>query len=471
MYLSILFLPLCGSLLATNRKNGDKGGPILSIICMLLATFLATIAFWEVGLNGSTISIKQGYWIKSNYLNIEWSLLFDSQTVSMFIPVLYLSSLVQIYSLGYMDGDPHQSRFFSYLSLFTFFMLIQITGENLLVLFLGWEGVGLTSYLLINFWFTRIAANMAALKAFQMNRVGDWALSLGLLLTIALTADLSFATIFSLASYLNTDLILILAILLLIGASAKSAQFGLHSWLAHSMEGYKLDEFLMSLNIKEENMKEKEEIKGKENIKTPIFKEIKLEKFNWEACIGLIIGDGYCSKLLTSTSNSRMQFSFRDEWFVKWLLLTVFCYDGKNLTFCTGKIHKFISKRNYTHYFFQTRKLPIFKTLCLLFYDTNNKKILTSTALKDFSFISLAYLQMSDGYWSNNTIYICTENFDLESLKLLVAKLRSQGIICSYYKRYKGFRIRLSSRGLNIAHVRKQVLPYFHPSLIYKLGL
>nr|YP_009659004.1 NADH dehydrogenase subunit 5 [Synchytrium microbalum]QCQ69002.1 NADH dehydrogenase subunit 5 [Synchytrium microbalum] len=237
MYLSILLLPLCGSLLATNRKNGSIGGPILSIICILTTTLLATIAFWEVGLNGSTVSLKLGYWIKSNYLNIEWALLFDSLTVSMFIPVLYISSLVQIYSLGYMDGDPHLSRFFSYLSLFSFFMLILITGENLLVLFLGWEGVGLASYLLINFWFTRIAANMAALKAFLMNRVGDWALSLGLLLTIALTADLSFATIFSLASYLNTNLILILAILLLIGASAKSAQLGLHSWLASAMEG------------------------------------------------------------------------------------------------------------------------------------------------------------------------------------------------------------------------------------------
>nr|QCQ68451.1 NADH dehydrogenase subunit 5 [Synchytrium endobioticum]QCQ68470.1 NADH dehydrogenase subunit 5 [Synchytrium endobioticum]QCQ68489.1 NADH dehydrogenase subunit 5 [Synchytrium endobioticum]QCQ68508.1 NADH dehydrogenase subunit 5 [Synchytrium endobioticum]QCQ68527.1 NADH dehydrogenase subunit 5 [Synchytrium endobioticum] len=237
MYLSILLLPLCGSLLATNRKTGNLGGPILSIICISITTLLATIAFWEVGLNGSTVSLKLGYWIKSNYLNLEWSLLFDSLTVSMFIPVLYISSLVQIYSLGYMDGDPHISRFYSYLSLFSFFMLILITGENLLVLFLGWEGVGLASYLLINFWFTRIAANMAALKAFLMNRIGDWALSLGLLLTIALTADLSFATIFSLASYLNTDLILILAVLLLIGASAKSAQLGLHSWLASAMEG------------------------------------------------------------------------------------------------------------------------------------------------------------------------------------------------------------------------------------------
>nr|QCQ69080.1 NADH dehydrogenase subunit 5 [Synchytrium taraxaci] len=237
MYLSILLLPLCGSLLATNRKNGKTGGPILSIICIILTTFLATIAFWEVGLNGTAITLKLGYWIKSNYLNIEWSLLFDSLTVSMLIPVLYISSLVQIYSLGYMDGDPHISRFFSYLSLFTFFMLILITGENLLVLFLGWEGVGLASYLLINFWFTRIAANMAALKAFLMNRVGDWALSLGLLLAIALTADLSFATIFSLASYLNTDFILFFSIALILGASAKSAQMGLHSWLASAMEG------------------------------------------------------------------------------------------------------------------------------------------------------------------------------------------------------------------------------------------
>nr|NP_150324.1 NADH dehydrogenase subunit 5 [Spizellomyces punctatus]AAK84253.1 NADH dehydrogenase subunit 5 [Spizellomyces punctatus] len=237
MYLAILALPLLGGLIGVNRKCGLKGGPILSVICIVLTAILSTIAFIEVGLNGSPVSIKLGYWIESLYLNVEWGLVYDSLTVSMLIPVIYVSALVQIYSMGYMESDPHLPRFFSYLSLFSFFMLILVTGENLLVLFLGWEGVGVASYLLINFWYTRMAANFAALKAFLINRVGDWALTLGILLAIGLISDLSMASIFSVASYLNGDLVFILTIFLLIGATAKSAQLGLHTWLASAMEG------------------------------------------------------------------------------------------------------------------------------------------------------------------------------------------------------------------------------------------
>jgi NADH-ubiquinone oxidoreductase chain 5 len=236
MYLCILILPLLGALLATNRKCGVTGGPIISIFCIFTTAILSSIAFFEIALNESPVYLKLGNWLDLTYLLIEWGLVFDSLTASMLIPVLYVSFLVQFYSIGYMQGDPHISRFFSYLSLFSFFMLILITGENLLVLFLGWEGVGLTSYLLINFWFTRIKANMAALQAFLMNRIGDWGMSLGILLIIGLLADLSMASIFSMASYLNADLIFIITILLLIGAIAKSAQLGLHTWLASAME-------------------------------------------------------------------------------------------------------------------------------------------------------------------------------------------------------------------------------------------
>jgi hypothetical protein len=120
---------------------------------------------------------------------------------------------------------------------------------------------------------------------------------------------------------------------------------------------------------------------GKRKLTTKIEKDKSTKDLNWEACIGLMIGDGNCSKLQSPTSNSRMQFSFKEKWFVEWLLLTVFYYDGKNTTFCTGKIHSYTSKRNYTHYFFQTRNLPIFTTLRLLFYNTNNIKVLTSAIL------------------------------------------------------------------------------------------
>nr|QCQ69152.1 LAGLIDADG endonuclease [Powellomyces hirtus] len=166
-----------------------------------------------------------------------------------------------------------------------------------------------------------------------------------------------------------------------------------------------------------------------------------------------------------------MQFSFQHEWFVEWLLLTVFGYDGKNTTFCTGVINCYTSKDGYTHYHFGTRQLPVFTKLRLLFYNEDGIKVITKASLENFTAVSLAYLLMCDGYWSENTIYICTENFDLVSLKVLVGKLRELGIVCGYKKRGDGYRIRLSSRGSNIALVRKLVLPYFHSKMIYKLGL
>lgn len=136
MYQAILILPLLGAQ-ANTRKGGLKGGPILSVICIIQTAIFTTIAFFEVGLQGSPVSIKLGYWIESLYQNIEWGQIFDSLTVSMLIPVIYVSVQVQIYSLGYMESDPHLPRFFSYLSFFSFFMLILVTGENLQVLFQG----------------------------------------------------------------------------------------------------------------------------------------------------------------------------------------------------------------------------------------------------------------------------------------------------------------------------------------------
>ena len=157
----------------------------------------------------------------------------------MLIAIMYVSLLVQLYSSSYMSSDPHLTRFYGYLSLFTFAMTLLVTADNLIVLFMGWEFVGIASYLLINFWFTRINANIAALKAFLLNRVGDWALALGLLLILSLIYDFSTAAIFSLASYINEDLLLLISLFLIIGASAKSALvlLGLHLWLPNAMEG------------------------------------------------------------------------------------------------------------------------------------------------------------------------------------------------------------------------------------------
>ena len=141
---------------------------------------LALIYNYEVVYGGSSIIANYGNWIEIGNLEINWNFKLDIITVSMFLPVLIISFLVQLYSSSYMNDDPSKCRFFSYLSLFSFFMLILITGDNFILLFIGWEGVGLASYLLINFWFQRLNANFAALKAFLMNRIGDWALILGI---------------------------------------------------------------------------------------------------------------------------------------------------------------------------------------------------------------------------------------------------------------------------------------------------
>ena len=236
MYLSILILPLIGGILGVNRFCGAVFGPIISTSCIFFTAILSTFVFFEVGFGESPVYLQFGYWFQGPF-SVEWTLVFDSLTVSMLIPVIYVSSLVQMYSLSYMHGDPHRSRFFSYLSLFSFAMILLITAENLLLLFVGWECVGLVSYLLVNFYFTRIAANHSSLKAFLINRIGDMALSLGLFFTIAFIGDLSLATLFSTVSYLNGDLLFFLVLALILGACAKSGQVGLHTWLPSAMEG------------------------------------------------------------------------------------------------------------------------------------------------------------------------------------------------------------------------------------------
>ena len=200
MYLSILILPFLGSLVSglMGRKIGVSGAHFITCTCLLLASLLATISFYEVGICGSPVSINLFSWVDSEYMSISWEFLFDQLTVSMFIPVLYISSLIHIYSIDYLSTDPHNQRFFSYLSLFTFFMLLLASGANYFVMFVGWEGIGVVSYLLINFYFTRIQANKASILAFTMNRQGDMLISIGFFAILALFGSLNYTTVFSL---------------------------------------------------------------------------------------------------------------------------------------------------------------------------------------------------------------------------------------------------------------------------------
>jgi NADH-ubiquinone oxidoreductase chain 5 len=239
MYLAIIILPLLGSIASGffGRKIGVTGAHIITCTAVIVTTILAIVVFFEVGLNNIPVSIQVFKWIDSESLNVWWGFHFDSLTVSMLLPVLIISSLVHIYSIGYMSHDPHNQRFFSYLSLFTFMMVILVTANNYLLMFVGWEGVGVCSYLLVCFWFTRIAANQSALSAFLTNRVGDCLLTVGMFAILWSMGNLDYATVFSLAPYMNENVVTGIGICLLIGAMAKSSQVGLHVWLPMAMEG------------------------------------------------------------------------------------------------------------------------------------------------------------------------------------------------------------------------------------------
>lgn len=249
MYLLLVFLPLIGSCCAGlfGRKLGPYGASCISVTCLLVAFFLSLFAFYEVSLLGCCVYIKLAPWINSELLNVDWGFLFDSLTVIMCCVVTFVSSIVHLYSTEYMAHDPHLPRFMSYLSLFTFFMLILVTADNFIQMFVGWEGVGLCSYLLINFWFTRIQANKAAIKAMILNRVGDFGLVIGILIIFVEYKAVDYAAVFSITPILTNkvfsflsfdfDLISIICFFLFVGAVGKSAQLGLHTWLPDAMEG------------------------------------------------------------------------------------------------------------------------------------------------------------------------------------------------------------------------------------------
>ena len=235
MYLLILALPLFAfaTVLCFGRYIGHRGASVLTLLTMTIASILAFIALYEVGIQ---VGVKQIYLADWLPYDASWGLLFDSLTVVMLSVVTLISTCVHLYSLSYMQGDPHLPRFLSYLSLFTFFMLILVSADNLVQMFVGWEGVALASFVLINFWHTRIQANKSAIKALLVNRVGDFALALGIFTTYLHFHSVQYTTVFqavSADSYVSDSI----PILLFIGAMGKSAQLGLHTWLPDAMEG------------------------------------------------------------------------------------------------------------------------------------------------------------------------------------------------------------------------------------------
>ncbi len=262
MYQAIVFFPLIGFLVAGlfGRSIGAKASEYVTSGFLILSAVLSWIAFFTFGMSeeAKPFVVPVMDWINTAGLNVNWALNIDTLTVVMLVVVNTVSAIVHVYSIGYMHNDPHRSRFFAYLSLFTFAMLMLVTASNLLQMFFGWEGVGLASYLLIGFWYKKPSANAAAMKAFIVNRIGDFGFALGIFGIFVVFGTVNLDAIFANAASFGSghgnehaapvlqfagysldraSAITVICLLLFMGAMGKSAQFLLHTWLPDAMEG------------------------------------------------------------------------------------------------------------------------------------------------------------------------------------------------------------------------------------------
>jgi len=247
--IAVVFLPLLGAFIAGffGRFIGDRAAQLVTCGAMILSAILAIPMFREILEQHGAQIVPLATWIAAGGVNVDWALRLDTLSGVMLTMVSLISAVIHVYSIGYMAHDPSKPRFMAYLSLFTFFMLMLVTSNNFVQLFFGWEGVGLCSYLLIGFWYDRVSANAASIKAFLVNRVGDFGFALGIFATFVIFGSLDFDTVFGKApSAVGTTInflgwqvpsLTIACALLFVGAMGKSAQLGLHTWLPDAMEG------------------------------------------------------------------------------------------------------------------------------------------------------------------------------------------------------------------------------------------
>src|SRR6267378_4414675 len=380
----------------------------------------------------------------------------------MFIPVLYISSLIHIFSTDYMAEDPHNQRFFSYLSLFTFFMLVLVSGANFFVMFIGWEGIGVVSYLLINFWFTRIQANKAAILAFTMNRIGDMGLSIGFFAIFALFGSLDFSTVFSLVPLMNeTGITIIGSFLLLLFCYIYSD----NSWppLFHISEVKEAFD-IQYLSI----------LPFINNIPNPIL----------QAITGNMLGDGSIS--LSKNKKGEGKYSMTmDVYSLNYLQhLNEIIYSQITNTKFYAYPNILLSQhkgKKITQYHFRTKTHPLYTALHSLWYKWDNEKnkfikIVPFNISEMFSEISLAYWIMDDGYFDSygraKTVLLCTESFTKDECIILQSLLKKLDIKSTLKIRDKinnRYRIRISKTSM--VRVITLVKPYMHKDFLYKLGI
>lgn len=490
MLSNILFLPLISAFIVgiSGRKIGITGTNIIVIGTLLISTIMSITLSYEIIIAGSSVSLEPLLWLDTGKTIISWGFSINPLNAWLISTVLSISLLVHIFASSYMSGDPNPQKFMSLLLAFTGFMVLLIGGDNLGVLFFGYEGIGITSYLLIGYWFDRALACNAASQAIIVNRVGDTFFTIILVAIIGLTLasgsldlhDLNFA--FN-SVFVSTDIINYIGILLVLAAAGKSAQFMLHTWLPNAMEGYDkkiiLNILISVIFVVLYDMSLFHDIycAGCIGVST-------IPKKHLEIMTGNLLGDGgigYSSKEVKPNHNPRFG-------------ITLDTYSLPYLQHLFDRVYGIYSKsgirpwpnvnlsqhkdKAIAQYHFNTRSLPLFKELHNLWYRFNlstNKytKIIPTNIKEHFTVISLAYWLMDDGYYQNddNTIYFCTESFtkqECETLQLLLLDLGIHSGLKLRNKSKDTYRIRISSKSVPL--LISLVKPYIHPIFMYKLG-
>ena len=500
MYLTILLLPFLGSLYGglRGRAIGTIGSQIVTTGCIFITTILSFVAFYEVGLSGTPVVINIGTWIESEPLYVNWAFLFDDLTVSILMPVLIVSSLVHLYSMSYMADDPHNQRFFSYLSFFTASMVVLVTGDSYLVLFLGWEGIGIASFLLIGFWLTRVQANKSAVKALTVNRVGDASLSVGLFALLWTCGSLEYASVYSVTPFLNETAVTVITLLLFGGAMSKSAQIPLHTWLPDSL--YKIVKWIIifftaGVGEKNENTTVvKMEETAKESGKTPFSNFTIQEMYDvimfleYLKIVSLLVALIYIGPLSLRQNKKgksgisgqiKLSDSFYSESTVIWLvsilspLITKPVYTKKEET----------DKRDgskWTYYTIRLKTHPILYDLWTVFYQITPNgdciRALTRANLAHLNPIVLCVISLFSLYKYNilpesrrvfppSHYFKLTQAFKITHYKYFVSLIVSNGIPIKLS--WSSYRSEIATKyipvivDVNLHHLERVVSPYY----------
>lgn len=498
MYTSIILLPSIGAVAAglRGRALGATGAQVITCACMVVATVLSLVAFYEVALCRSPVTVDLGSWVSTVGLTADWSLLYDDLTVAMLLPVLVVSTCVHVYSVSYMGEDPHTQRFMAYLSMFTAFMLLLVGADSYLLMFVGWEGIGISSFLLIGFWTTRVQAAKSAVLALTVNRVGDLALTVAFFAITWLCASLDYATVLATVPHLNETALTITGLLLLGGAMAKSAQLPLHTWLPAAMEGRRarmlvglmvlsvwmamvLSMCVMVLSVWVHS-----------SVLDPVLDPVldivsqcgvlplvlaSMDPLLLAVTTANMLGDGHLRRT-SFTSQARMCFCFGP----RSLSHLQYLYHWVYRPYCGSPISHYMTKEDTHQYSLATLTDPLWTALHTVWYSWSPASSSFVKHVPSFigllmSPLMLALWVTEDGTWdaSQGVTLFCTEGFTHADCLLLIDAMAGMGLKVTLKRRKTShpdqrYRLRVAKPSMPL--LRSLVLPHMLPCYTYKLG-